>query len=173
MDGMKQPQKKCASRRICTIEIAKEYLSFSAAHFTIFSANRRENLHGHNFTVQSRASALLGDNGLIFDYALLKSEIKSLCDKLDEKLLLPSRSPHLDVQCTCNRVVVTFADETMTYLNRDILTIPVANVSVEELSNWFLEKLLANEEIAAITLEELEVRVSSGPGQWGISRWPS
>ena len=33
------------------------------------------------------------------------------------------------------------------------------------------ECLLADREIDALALEELEVRVSSGPGQWGISRW--
>ncbi len=33
------------------IEITKEALHFAAAHFTLFSATERENLHGHNFYV--------------------------------------------------------------------------------------------------------------------------
>ena len=157
--------------RLCTVEIAKDYLSFSAAHFTIFSGDRRENLHGHNFAVQGRATGRVGENGLTFDYELLKSKIGELCAPLDEKLLLPSGSPHLDIRSGPGEVEVGFGEERLRFLERDVLLIPVANVTVEELSGWFLDLLLADREIDALGLEELEVRVSSGPGQWGISRW--
>ena len=36
--------------RLSTIEIYKENMKFSAAHFTIFSDTHREHLHGHNYT---------------------------------------------------------------------------------------------------------------------------
>ena len=44
--------------RLTTIEIAKQYLHFSAAHFTIFNATERERLHGHNFRI---AVAITGE----------------------------------------------------------------------------------------------------------------
>ncbi|TDI88420.1 MAG: 6-pyruvoyl tetrahydropterin synthase, partial [Chloroflexi bacterium] len=46
------------------MEITKDYLHFSAAHFTIFSATRRENLHGHNFDVGCVIETLIGSDGL-------------------------------------------------------------------------------------------------------------
>ena len=36
-------------KKLGRIEIAKQALNFSAAHFTIFSQTEREDLHGHNF----------------------------------------------------------------------------------------------------------------------------
>ena len=55
-----------------TIEITKDYLHFSAAHFTIFSATQRENLHGHNFDVSCSLDTVVGPNGLAFDYNVVK-----------------------------------------------------------------------------------------------------
>ena len=171
MSGVEPRQGAGSGRRLATVEIAKDYLSFSAAHFTIFSGERRENLHGHNFAVQCRATGWVGENGLTFDYELLKSSIGNLCARLDEKLLLPSGSPHLDIRSEPGGVEVRFGEERLHFLERDVLLIPVANVTVEELSGWLLDLLLADAEIESLALEELEVRVSSGPGQWGISRW--
>ena len=54
------------------IEISKSYLHFAAAHFTIFGASNRENLHGHNFQVALDATAEIGEDGLTFDYNVLK-----------------------------------------------------------------------------------------------------
>ena len=39
--------------RTTTIEISKEYLHFNSGHFTIFSRDQREDLHGHTFRVRA------------------------------------------------------------------------------------------------------------------------
>ena len=54
--------------RFTTIEIRKEYLHFSAAHFTVFSATERERLHGHNWRIGALITGPVGDDGLCFDY---------------------------------------------------------------------------------------------------------
>src|SRR3954453_2881336 len=61
-----------------TIEITKDYLHFSAAHFTIFSATERENLHGHNFDVSCSLDTSVGPNGLAFDYNVVKDRLMAL-----------------------------------------------------------------------------------------------
>ena len=66
-----------------TIEISKEYLHFAAAHFTLFSDTERENLHGHNFQVTLDAEAPIAEDGLTFDYNILKKALKQMCDDLD------------------------------------------------------------------------------------------
>ena len=74
-----------------TIEISKEYLHFAAAHFTLFSATERENLHGHNFQVTLNATAHT-QRRLDLRLQHLKKTLKALCDEYDEQVLCrPSR----------------------------------------------------------------------------------
>ena len=157
--------------RRASIELAKEDMHFSAAHFTVFSANRRENLHGHNFFVEARAAGPIDANGLCFDYALLKSRLRALCDSLDETLLIAAQSPHLKIQQEHDEVVVAFADETLRFPHRDVKLLPIRNVTVEELAHWFAAALTGDESFAALPVDALTVRLSSGPGQWAEATW--
>ena len=159
--------------RRASIELAKEDMHFSAAHFTIFSANRRENLHGHNFFVQARADGPIDANGLCFDYTLLKARLRALCDSLDEALLIAAQSPHLTIQKEHDEVVVGFADETLRFPRRDVKLLPIRNVTVEELAHWFTDTLTGDESFASLPVEMLTVRLSSGPGQWAETTWRS
>jgi 6-pyruvoyl-tetrahydropterin synthase len=84
--------------RLATLYIDKEAHKFSAAHYTIFSATERERLHGHNFSVSAMIAAPMGENGFAADYNVYKGRIKTLCDALDEYLILPANSPHQQVE---------------------------------------------------------------------------
>lgn len=156
---------------ISTIEISKDYLHFNAGHFTLFSATEREDLHGHTFYVAAEVDSPVGDDGLAFDYNLFKSALKALCDELDEKVLLPERSPYLRLLETDGYIVAEFADERIPFLPRDVKTVPVRNITVEELAPWFLARLRARREISALDLLRVLIRVSSGPGQWACVEW--
>jgi len=154
-----------------TIEISKEYLHFAAAHFTLFSATERENLHGHNFHVTLDANAPVQNDGLTFDYNILKKALKSLCDDLDEQVLMPTESPYLHIEEQDDYVWVTFAGERIPFLPRDLTLLPVRNVTVEELAQFLLNKLLAEPPIQALAIDELVLRCSSGEGQWASATW--
>ena len=153
-----------------TIEIEKEYLHFAAAHFTIFSATERENLHGHNFYVTAHIDTLIGNDGLAFDYNHAKRALKQRCDELDEVTLLPESSPHLDIEHDGGCVVARFGDERLQFLARDVRVLDVANVTVEALAEWFLnrltEDLARNADVDTAALLGIRIGVSSGPGQW-------
>ncbi len=164
------------SAAVTSIEISKDYLHFSSAHFTIFSQQEREDLHGHTFYVTATVTTQVGDNGLAFDYNLLKDKLKALCDQLDEKVLLPAHSPHLEIRRErllggVEYVIATFNGEQLPFLPRDVLLLPVRNVAVEELAPWFLAQLRSDDQIQALDLQELLLRVSSGPGQWAGATW--
>ncbi len=162
------------STRYTTIEIEKEYLHFSAAHFTIFSATERERLHGHNFFVAINVTSEVGDNGMCFDYNDLKKKLRNMCEQYDEYMLIPAASPHLRIEEDDTRYILKFADETLTYHKADCLLLPILNVTVEELSSHLLDLLLADKEaMTAMKLSEIELKVSSGPGQWGVAKWSS
>lgn len=160
-------------KRTATIEIAKEYLNFSAGHFTIFSATERERLHGHNFSVSTKIESSVNENGLCFNYGNLKQKLKVLCDDLDEYMLLPMHSPYLDIETNDTEHVVRFNDETLRFNKSDCLLLPVRNTTVEEFSELLLNRLLADPEIKAYDISKIEMRVSSGAGQWGTCEWTS
>lgn len=155
-----------------TIEISKDYLHFNAAHFTIFSATEREDLHGHTFYVRARVTSPVDENGMAFDYNILKTRLLALCDHLDEKVLLPERSPHLSLEQEGDYLVAVYGAERLPFLPRDVLTLPVRNITVEELAPWFLGALEADEAVAGQNITRLVIEVSSGPGQWAAAQRP-
>ena len=160
-----------APEKLGRIEIAKQAMNFSAAHFTIFTATEREDLHGHNFQVECHLTAPIDDNGLIFDYALIKRVVKELCDEIDEKTILPERSPYLKLEQEETYLIAVYHDERIPFLPRDVVTLPIANSSVEELSHYFLDRLLSHEEIAVQDIRDMTVKISSSPGQNGTATY--
>lgn len=155
------------------IEISKDYLNFSAGHFTIFSATERENLHGHNFQVRCSLIAEVGNNGMTFDYGVLKRILRELCDALDERVLLPRMSPHLRLAAQGAQVVATFGEERIPFLERDVLLLPIRNVTIEELARLLLAQLCERPELNQMPIRSIELGVSSGQGQWAFAEWES
>ena len=158
-------------KQATTIEIAKEYLNFSAGHFTIFSATERERLHGHNFSVSAKVESPVDNNGLCFNYGSLKKKLKRLCDDLDEYMLLPMHSPFLGIETTEAEHLVTFNNETMRFNKTDCLLLPIRNTTVEEFAQLLLDRLLADPDMDNYAISKIEMRVSSGAGQWGACKW--
>ena len=158
-------------RQYATVEISKEYLHFAAAHFTIFDATSRENLHGHNFHVALEVTAPVHEGGLTFDYNILKKAVKSLCDALDEQVLMPNRSPHLTIEQDGDYTVTVFDGERIPFLPRDLTLLPIRNVTVEELSTYLLHELTTQPQIRALDIAAIKLRCSSGEGQWAWAHW--
>lgn len=156
---------------VTTIEIHKEYLHFSCAHFTLFSATEREDLHGHNFQIGCEVETHIGDTGLCFDYNLIKDALKSLCAEIDEQMLLPENSPWLTIERTDDMILALFNGERIPFLPRDVTLLPVRNVTVEELAGWALQRILEAPEITGLPITKLLVRVASGNDQWARSEW--
>jgi 6-pyruvoyltetrahydropterin/6-carboxytetrahydropterin synthase len=153
--------------RWTSVELAKPKQKFSAGHFTMFSSTDRENLHGHNFHVVVRFEAEVGPGGLAFDFQQLKDRIEAQCKLWNELVLLPSQSPWLiiDDQPGEPYVYATFAGEAIPFLRRDILLLPMANGSLEELSRTFLDSIGDDELLAALHISQIEVHISTEPGQ--------
>ena len=157
--------------RLATLFIDKESHKFSVAHYTIFSATERERLHGHNYSVSAMISAPMGQNGFAADYNVYKRRLKTLCDELDEYMVLPDHSPYQGVEEDGDSYRVTFNGEVMRFLRSDTLLLPIANATVEEFSHYLLRRLL--ELSKGDTLVEVELCVASGPGQKACARWNS
>ncbi|NRA40910.1 MAG: 6-carboxytetrahydropterin synthase [Pseudomonadales bacterium] len=158
--------------RLTTIEIDKDYLKFSAAHFTVFSATERERLHGHNFRVIARFVAEVNDNGMCVDYSVLKKKVQQVCDDLDEYTLIAANSPYLQITEQDDFYLVKHHNDSMMYLKADTLLLPVANTTVEEFSDYILQQILQDDAFKqACEFKQIDIWVSSGPGQKGMSSW--
>ncbi len=155
--------------QLTTLYIDKESHKFSAAHYTIFSATERERLHGHNYSVSARIVAPMGDNGFSADYNVYKNRIKSLCDDLDEYMLLAGDSPYQEIEELEDNYRVRFAGEEMLFLKSDTQVLPLRNATVEEFSQLLLQRLVAAS--AGEELCEVELGVASGPGQRASATW--
>jgi 6-pyruvoyltetrahydropterin/6-carboxytetrahydropterin synthase len=155
--------------RLATLYIDKEAHKFSAAHYTIFSATERERLHGHNFSVSAMIAAPMGENGFAADYNVYKGRIKTLCEALDEYLILPANSPHQQVEEDGECYRVTFNGQEMRFLRSETRLLPIVNSTVEEFAHYLLRQLL--DASAGEALAEVQLCVASGPGQKGCARW--
>ena len=158
--------------QLASIEIAKSYLHFSAAHFTIFSATNRERLHGHNWRVAAEITGEMGDDGLCFDYAVYKKILRDLCFAYDEYTLIAEESPHLEISDDEEFYFIKHNVRTQPLLKTDTILVPVANITIESLAHYFLSLLTSDKKtIEKYRIHKFEMRVSSGPNQWGIARW--
>lgn len=155
--------------QLTTLYIDKESHKFSVAHYTIFSATERERLHGHNYSVSARIVAPMGDNGFSADYNVYKNRLASLCNALDEYMLLAGESPYQTIEEAGDSYRVKFAADEMLFLRADTLVLPIRNATVEEFSRYLLNELLHDG--SDDDLREVELCVASGPGQKGCTLW--
>lgn len=168
MDAAPAPE----PRRTTVIELKKEDMKFSAGHFTVFSADDRERLHGHDFSVYVALTATVLEDGLAFDYRIYKELVRTLCGEWNEVFLLPGASPHVALEQLDGQVVAVHGGERIPFLERDVLILPVANVTVEELSRLLLERILEGvPEAHGQRLDGLLVKVFSSPGQSASAEW--
>ena len=159
-------------KQLSTIELQKQRMSFSSGHFAIFSATEREALHGHHYTVYIAIAAEIGDEGLNFDYRYYKKIIYDICDELDQIFLLPKESPYLEIKETNDQYQVHFHNEIIPFLKKDVLLLPIRNITIEELSRYILSRVVADKKtLAEHKAVKLTIKVFSGPGQSGSATW--
>lgn len=157
---------------LTTVELQKESMKFSAGHTTIFSATDREPLHGHMYTVYLALTTLVEENGMTFDYRYYKVRIKELCQSLNQIFLMPQFSPYLTISEDETYLYFTFDNKKMPFLKEDVKILPVTNITVEELSKWFVTALVQDkQELDRHRIQKLVVKVFSAPGQSASHEW--
>lgn len=161
------------SSRLTTIELESARMKFSSGHFTILSETTRERLHGHNFTVHASLTAGVdASTGMAFDYRFYKDKMAALCNRLNESFLIPNKSPYAQVVVEAEHVYVHFHKDIIPFLRKDVTLLPIKNITVEELSTWFIDQLLEDKvSCTQHDLQTITIKVFTGPGQSGSSTW--
>lgn len=158
---------------ITTIELTKENLEFAAGHFTIFSPTVRERLHGHNFRVAAKIDTeIVPGLGMAFDYGVYKKILGDLCKQLDSYFLLPTESPYLKIEEQGDCYFAYFHEDKIPFLKKDVLLLPLSNISIEQLAKWFVNQLVLDaESINKYRVVGIRIQVFSGPGQSASASW--
>ncbi len=157
-----------------SIQVEKEYLKFSAAHFLIFPSGEAERLHGHNYRVFVQLEAELTRHGLVLDFKMVKPVIRELVDALDEHWLLPGEHPEIRIEERADGVVeVRYRDRYYAAPAEDVIVLPLNNTSAENLAAWFGRQLLArlSERFPDVEARGLLVGVEETSGQRGNYRY--
>ena len=143
------------------LRLARTDIGFSAAHFSIHGG-RSERLHGHNYTVAVEVHGPVGDDGTVVDFATLKRLLRELCGRLDERMLIPTRSPSVSVDS--DGAAVRLVEGTRRFLipAEDVVLLPIVNTTCECLAAHLLGELRA---CLGETAYRLSLRVEESPGQ--------
>ena len=147
-----------------TLELCKEDFKFSAGHFTLFSADEAELLHGHNYQVGVEfVGPELDEEGLLVSFVETKKTIRALCERLDTQLLIPENSPHLAFDRQDGHLEIRFGARRYVVPEDDVLMLPEVNTSIEVLARYLWNCLAESLELSHLT--SLGVNVSETPGQ--------
>ena len=159
-------------QRSAIIELHKEELKFSAGHFMLLSATQRETMHGHDYQVHATFNALITQNGMAFDCRDYKQRLLKICQSLDYRFILPSQSEYLKIAEENTQWIVEFGAQKMSFLKQDAVVLPVCNVTLEELSHWFLLQVIANlEELKEDHIQGVMIKIFNGRGESGATVW--
>lgn len=146
-----------------TLRLAKGDFKFSAAHFTLFSATEAEPLHGHNYRVLVEVG---GDEldalGLLIETGILKRRIRELLVGLDDRVLLPERSSLLTLTVHDGAVDCRYADRAYRFPEREVVLLPLVNVTMELLARLVWRQLAEDLEVGSATHLAVEIEETDG-----------
>lgn len=152
-----------------SVDVTKDHLVFSAAHFITIGENLCERLHGHNWRVAACVEGTLDENCYVFDFIALRDSLQSLVDLLDHRMLLPTRHPQIKVSAGEREVEVTYADRRWIFPREECILLPIQQTTAELLAQWLGQQLLKNLETGNLT--SLTVKVEENFGQWAGCRF--
>ncbi len=119
--------------RFC-LQLAKEAFKFSAAHFTLLGEDA-EHLHGHNYRVAVEVvGRRLDADGLLVGFSGLKALLRRSCERLDDRVLVPTRSPHLVVAQQGDEIEVRWRERAYRFPAAEVVLLPLENSSIELLA---------------------------------------
>ncbi len=146
-----------------TLILAKQDFKFSCAHFTLFSAEHAELLHGHNYQVRVRLRGPeLDARGLLLAIEPLKRRIRELCARLDSRTLIPAESPLLTLGRDDSNITIRFRERVYGLPAADVVLLPWVNTSIELLAQMLWLELQPAIDATRIAVLAVEVEETAG-----------
>ena len=152
-----------------SVQVTKDYLVFSAAHFITFNGDVIERLHGHNYRVWATIEGPLDENAYVFDFIALRDTLQEIVISLDHHMLLPTEHPLIKVEANEREVEVRFRELRWVFPRGDCVLLPVPNTTAEMLGRYIGRQLLDRlEQRTGNRPEVVRIEVDECYGQLGI-----
>jgi 6-pyruvoyltetrahydropterin/6-carboxytetrahydropterin synthase len=153
------------------VTVAKDYLTFSSAHFITFSGHQCESLHGHNYRV---AVSVEGDVdpecAFVVDFAILKAAVRDLIKPMDHRVLLPTENEKLGLRDEGESLIVDyFGKRRFQFPRADVCLLPISNTTAEMVAEY-LAGQIRQHLVRFSNLTALEVEVEESVGQSAFYR---
>jgi 6-pyruvoyltetrahydropterin/6-carboxytetrahydropterin synthase len=152
------------------VQLQKEQLVFSAAHFITFAGDICECLHGHNYGVKAEVSGPLDENQYVIDFIAFRDSLAEIVRRLDHHVILPTEHPLIKVVENDSEVVTTFRGKRWVFPREDCMLLPIANTTAELIAAWMANEVQLKLKDKTPNIEWLEVSVDENHGQWGSCR---
>ncbi len=151
------------------LEIDGEFagIRFSACHF-IAGHDKCGRLHGHTYVVSLKLHGSMGKDGMVMDFIPLKKELRAIAEELDHRVLVPANSKKITLTMG-EEVQIKTCGKKYSLPREDVVLLPTAESSAEELCQFILTKVLENVNFPS-NVKEVEVGVHEELGQ---SAWVS
>ena len=151
------------------VHFFKDRQKFSSAHFTLFADGEVERLHGHNYYVEVTLEGPSLEHGLLFPFHEVKPIIGELCNRWDERVLLPTQAEWITLTEAGEGVKLALRTPRVSkdYLFPidDVAYLPCNNISSENLAALLLEDLGQRLKTVVPSMQSLQVSVSESAGQ--------
>ena len=108
--------------------------------------------------------------GILVDFTEIKGAAREICNELDERTLLPTLHPDLQIEEGDGYVEARYGDKTYRFPADDVKLLQMGNTSVEELARHFGESLIARlgDRLRGAGVQKLSVGIEETPGQSGM-----
>jgi len=150
------------------VTVAKDYLSFSSAHFITIPGHQCERLHGHNYRIGVTASGTVdATTGFVVDFGVIKEVVRPLIQAVDHRVLLPARNPVVGCRMEGGQVLVDYRGaHRFTFPETNVAMVPVTDTTAELLAEYFAGEIRRGLIAAGVrTVAELTVEVEESVGQ--------
>ena len=156
------------SKETFRVQLEKDTLVFSAAHFITFNGNVCESLHGHNYRVKCEVVGPLDENGYVVDFIALRDALTEIIGSLDHHVVLPAEHAMIKVVDDGKEVLVTFESKRWIFPSEDCVILPIANTTAELMARYVAVELKSKTKSKfGDQISRLIVSVDENRGQWG------
>jgi 6-pyruvoyltetrahydropterin/6-carboxytetrahydropterin synthase len=147
------------------VRIEKDYTVFCAGHFITYDGHECEPLHGHNYRAAASLEGSLDENAYVFDFTKLKRALRGIVDRLDHRMLLPTKSTLIRVTQSDAEVEARYRDKRYVFPSSDVVLLPISNTTAEMLAWWIAQELRHFLGTLPSGATAIEVEVDEATGQ--------
>ena len=152
------------------VRIEKDYTVFCAGHFITYDGHECEPLHGHNYQAAVALEGPLDENAYVYDFTKLKRALRGVVDRLDHRMLLPTKSTLIRVVQAGAEVEATYRDKRYVFPASDVVLLPIPNTTAEMLAWWIAQELRRVLGPLPPGIMGIEVEVDESAGQRAFYR---